>query len=97
MTHFPLMAENHPDFDQSTLPSIPSDWVDTSWVNELCPSFEIPGKGLRVWIDYPDQDMREVPGFGRFMVTKEINGEYFADYVEPTDDWSVILEACNNV
>lgn len=30
------------------------------------------------------------------MVTTEMNGEYFATCVEPTDDWSVVLEACND-
>lgn len=96
MTLFPRMAEHHSGFDQSTLPTIPPGWVDPSWVNDCCPSFRVPNKDLRVWIDYPGPQHREFPEDGRFMVTTEMNGEYFATCVEPTDDWSVVLEACND-
>lgn len=98
MTLFPRMAEHHSGFDQSTLPSIPSDWVDTSWVNDCCPSFEVPGKPVRVWIDYPDPQHREFPEDGRFMVTA-MDGDQLSDLtlVDPTDDWSAILEYLNHV
>lgn len=93
MAFFPRMAEHHSGFDQSTLPTIPPDWVDTSWVNDCCPSFEVLGKLVRVWIDYPDPNNRKFPTDGRFMVTA-MNGDQLRNLTlaNPTNDWSAILE-----
>lgn len=77
-----------PDFDASTMPAIPSTWVDISWGNDACPSFHTP-EGLRVWIDYADSEMREFAGF-RFIVTVESETAESYDLIQ-TDDWSEVI------
>jgi hypothetical protein len=44
---------------------------DTSWGNDICPTFEMyrHGKGIRIWVDHPDQRLREMKTPRRFTVT----------------------------
>jgi len=44
-------------------------WEDTSWGNDVCPSFEC--EGLRLWVEHPDPDQRESSG-KRFCVTQRV-------------------------
>lgn len=55
-----------PDFVLGVI--VPSDFKDSSWHNDVCPSFT--GHGLRLWIDYKDPEMRELVG-ERFMIQQE--------------------------
>lgn len=80
-----------PDFDPATLPAIPSHWVDSSWRNDACPSFEA-GEGLRVWVDYADPANREFPESPRFglQACEKNEGAALADIVA-SDLWEDIL------
>lgn len=55
-----------PDYPAGTMPSIPAGFEDISWHNDVCPSFEHKAHGLRLFVDYPDDSMRELPGGERF-------------------------------
>jgi hypothetical protein len=54
--------------------------VDHSWHNDVCPSFVTravdqsdawlgDGRGVRLWIDHPDPERRELPHADRYFVT----------------------------
>jgi hypothetical protein len=51
------IAIEFPDYDVSTLPTIPVGFVDESWHNDACPCF-VKGT-LQLFIDYADPAMRE--------------------------------------
>ncbi len=59
-----------PDFDNELI--LPDGWVDTSWHNDVSPSFEkqFGDVTYRIWCDYENTDRREV------------GGEQFTVYVE---------------
>jgi len=76
-----------PDCDAASLPVIPSNWVDTSWRNDACPSFDTQ-TGYRVFIDYANQSDREFNQSLRFSV--HTNTDHVAVAFE-SDDWSAVL------
>jgi hypothetical protein len=55
-----------PDFPEADMPEIPQGFEDTSSHDDACPSFEHPGLGLRLHIDYADKALSEIPGGSRF-------------------------------
>lgn len=69
--------------------------VDSSWHNDMSPSFMIPDPvkedyGLRIWVDHPIHSLREVPGTKRFMLQEgEFTSE--ADFEFETDDLEELL------
>lgn len=70
-----------PDFDDTPLMSNwqgKSTWDDTSWKNDICPSFTsddlIQGYIVRVFSEYADEEKREDADMGQFYV-----GLYNAD------------------
>lgn len=86
MSRFTQFSSNY-DVD---FPSIPKGWKDISYGNDTCPSFEVVGKRLVVWVDAADPDKREVPG-KRFGITR-VNAD--CEYIESlldTDDWNEVL------
>jgi hypothetical protein len=56
-----------PHYDDTL--TLPDGWVDTSWHNDVCPSFEkvFGDTTFRLWCDFKDPDQREVGGL-RFTV-----------------------------
>ncbi len=88
-----LLSE-FPDFDLGTLPAIPSHWVDTSWHNDVCPSFQV-SPDVSVFVDYADASLREADGRQRFTVcSMDGEGGHLADGVYlDTDDWQGALAA----
>lgn len=68
---------------------IPKDWIDTSWHNDACPSWEVSPGGPQVYVDYADPKMREFPGIQRFSVHVYKDGESAIPLV--TDDWAEVL------
>ena len=61
--------EEFPHYDDQL--NLPDGWVDSSWHNDVCPSFEktIGDTTLRLWCDFKDPDLREVGGL-RFILSK---------------------------
>lgn len=75
-----------PDFPQSSLPTIPSEWECTAWHNDACPSWST-SKGHHVFVDYPETSEREFPESGRFTVSDIDNG----DVLYHGDDWNEVI------
>lgn len=106
--HYPLMAAEFPDFDQNTLPIIPPSFEDSSWRNDVCPSFQHPVLGIHLWVEYDKKEDRE-SGLPRFrldqleQVTVTVDGkeetswEWPIDFTDTLivegDDWDEILQA----
>ncbi len=63
-----------PDYDQQL--SLPDGWVDTSWHNDVSPSFEkqFGAVTYKLWCDYMNPDRREVGG-EQFTVSVYIEDE----------------------
>jgi hypothetical protein len=75
-----------PDFHPDNLPAIPSNWVDQSWHNDVCPSWSVGS--FRVWVDFALPQDRDFEEIERFRVTdEEISEILFA-----SDDWQSVLD-----
>jgi hypothetical protein len=63
-----------PHYDDTL--TLPDGWVDTSWHNDVCPSFEkvFGDTTFRLWCDFKDPEQREVGGL-RFTVCTYIEDE----------------------
>jgi hypothetical protein len=94
------MAKAFPEFDQSTLPSIPSHWVDESYSNDSCPCFftgRVDGFKVRVFIDYANPVDREFADSQRFTVTyTEREFTNSEDEPQSFDDWNLAIGATLN-
>lgn len=93
-----LWQTEFPQFPHADMPPIPADWEDSSWHNDVCPSFRVMQGGdgdsnyefSRVWIAESDPAERELPEMPRFIVSYE-NGE--SDSVDGlvSDNWADVL------
>jgi hypothetical protein len=81
------------DYDVD-FPSIPNGWRDTSWGNDMCPSYEVIGKPLVVWIDAADPERRECGG-KRYVVVivEETEDRSVVDTLIETDDFAEVVAA----
>ncbi|KRR21687.1 hypothetical protein CQ13_06450 [Bradyrhizobium retamae] len=50
------------------MPAMPAGFVDSSWGNDVCPSFTNEAAKLVIWCDYPKPEEREFPEWLRFHV-----------------------------
>ena len=57
---------------------------DSSWHNDLCPSFMTPDEKLQIWVEHPDENEREMSG-PRFGVTR-FRDDGNSDDLASTDD-----------
>lgn len=73
-----------PQYDISTLPALPSTWVDVSWHNDSCPSWQ--AGSVFVYISEENPDDREVVGGERYWVCDDHGTTLLS-----TDDWSEVL------
>jgi len=69
--------------------AIPEGWFDTSWHNDVSPSWETPGH-LKVWVDHADPAQREYHGRPRFCVMHADDDE--SDPLLETDSWDDVLK-----
>ncbi len=81
-----------PDFPAADMPTMPGGFVDTSWGNDVCPSFINDAAGLAIFVDYPDDAMREFPGGERFTLHTVKDGTV-VDVVLETSIWQDIIAA----
>ena len=82
-----------PDYDASTLPSIPAHWEDKSYRND-CSPFWLISPSLGVFIDYADEAQREFKECSRFTVVRMEEGQHCDRDEGPllaTDDWQEVL------
>lgn len=89
---FTLLREEFPDYPVASLPDVPADWAETSWHNDVSPSFEAPN-GCRIFIAYPDKADREFPEMPRFCVLAPDTEEGSGETVIESDDWAAVLAA----
>ena len=90
----------HPQFDHiidiELLTSL--GFEDTSYCNDLCPSFtKSLTKAIRLtlWIDYKDIDLKDIEDYPMYSLTIEDNeanlaADYFKDLTN-TNDWSKVI------
>lgn len=82
---------------------LPDGFVDVSWHNDCCPSFQKTLKNgllLRVWIDFADKDCREIGGglYGNRFIVEILNADY--EHVElllSTEVWADALASIDQV
>ena len=62
-----------PSFDDEL--SLPDGWIDTSWHNDVSPSFEkqLGDITYKIWCDYKDPEKREVGGKQFTVATYDCN------------------------
>jgi hypothetical protein len=62
-------AQSEFDTSKIYIPSFIQEmgFIDNSWHNDTSPSFE--GKGIRIWVEYDDPDLREGSEF-KYVVSK---------------------------
>ena len=96
MNRFDRLQSEFPDYDIATLPPIPAGWEDSSWHNDVCPSFTIgdtAGAFLHVFVDYQNPDERELGDF-RFCVSA-VDKDGDSGHIIDSDDWQAILDTVN--
>jgi hypothetical protein len=72
--------------------TLPDGWLDTSWHNDVCPSFEnkIDGVVYRIWCDFKDPSLSEVGGL-RFAVNRRTIEQ--DDELIPLGEFNTLQEA----
>lgn len=66
---FPLTSREFPAFDLSTMPALPEGFEESSWHNDVAPSYVrdvVGGLSVHIWIHEADPAEREQPDFPRF-------------------------------
>jgi len=85
------------DFD---IPKIPEGFKDSSWHNNVCPSFErVLGDQLIVfWVDYKNPKRRERKGL-QFFITSEPNNDGLNDLelVLETESWDEAMQKIDEI
>jgi len=86
-----------PNFDYE-IPDLGKGWIDSSWHNDTCPSFEFTtnqGIVYRLWFEYTNPDIREIGG-------KQFTLSKYSDYDDliplfESDNLNEVLEHFNNL
>ena len=80
--------------------TLPEGFEDTSWHNDVCPSFTDTARKLILWIDYADPDLREFPeNHNRFLLDQLTDMEDIstAKQLIKTADWSEVLAMLSKI
>lgn len=83
------LRREFPDYDITTLPTLPEGFVDASSYIDAAPSFENAERGLKVYVDYANYADRESGRSQRFCVSRY--DEEDEDVVLSTNDWAEVL------
>jgi hypothetical protein len=94
MSAIGTLAHEFPDYPADSLPAIPADWEPQHWHNDACPSWNA-GRGMSVYVDYADQEMRECGGDNRYCVLQESMDDCSPDCWLSTDSWTDVLAFVN--
>jgi len=86
------LRREFPDYDITTLPTIPEGYRDASSYIDAAPSFENLERGLKVYVDYANYADRESGRSQRFCVSRydEEAGD-FEDVALSTNDWAEVI------
>ncbi|CCD94659.1 hypothetical protein BRAO375_3660053 [Bradyrhizobium sp. ORS 375] len=90
------LAREFPGYPADTLPALPAGFVDSSWRNDACPSFDNAALCLRIWCDHPDPSQREFPSNARFCVSETLPNGESRDLV-CSDDWQLVLDCVASI
>lgn len=78
-----------PNYPMASLPNL-EGFIDTSWHNDTCPSWR--RDNYIVWVDWPNDQDRELPGGGRFIVQPvDEDGCLIEEVTLETNDWNYLL------
>ena len=94
-TATPLYLQEFPEFGPMDV-KIPAGFEDSSWHNDVCPSFSkdlFNGQVLRLWIERKCADDREYPELPRFSVALHDFDAAFLDTLATSDDYAEIERA----
>ena len=86
-----LASEFPPASDYTVPKSVhAAGWVDSSWHNDICPSFTHEKKGLRLWVDNNDPMLREGEGRPIYVLTRINDCEEWEEDLLATDSYDEI-------
>jgi len=84
---FKLLRHEFPKYDPTTLPKLPKGFVETSWHNDACPSWEGSFGRLKLYIDWQEPSQRDTPSSRRFTLCElSIDGDELGRWVS-SDAW----------
>lgn len=81
-----------PDFPADGIPPMGPEWIDVSYGNDVCPSFQIPGGFAQVFVDYPNPVDREIQTCARYTVllANEHGETDHAEAAFACDEWMFV-------
>lgn len=85
--------DQFPDFELDV--AIPSGFVDTSFRNDICPSWTDAETGLQLFVDFKEPLDREFPESPRFTLHRAdiVDGKTSLTDIILTESWSDVLKA----
>lgn len=85
------LRREFPDYDITTLPTLPAGYFDASERIDAAPSFVNEERGLKVYVDYANYADRESGRSQRYCVSRydEEAGD-FEDVALSTNDWAEV-------
>lgn len=96
---FEMKSTRDPYFEQCLKGmTFPVEWEYTGYANDLCPSYRVNEKNLKIFIDHPDVYQREDLDMKRFQITNdnEMDENYQMTLLE-TDDFNEIIRFIDDV
>jgi len=85
-----------PDYDDTI--KMPEGWIDTSWHNDVCPSFErdIGDTTYKIFCNYKDVEKREIGGL-QFQVCQYTKTDDSLEFLSEFDTLAEALTLINEV
>lgn len=96
---YPTLAAEFPNYPIESLPAIPEGWEDTSWHNDMYPTFSAYTRTddafIRVLIDHPEPAQRAMGGPRYLACWFDGTGAQFQEdfLIVETEEWSALLAA----
>ncbi|KRC70101.1 hypothetical protein ASE30_16495 [Achromobacter sp. Root83] len=85
------LRREFPDYDITTLPTLPAGYFDASERIDAAPSFVNEERGLKVYVDYANYADRESGRSQRFCVSRyDEEADDFEDVALSTNDWAEV-------
>lgn len=86
------LRREFPDFDITTLPTLPEGYVDASSYIDAAPSFVNETRGLKVYVDYANYADRPSGRSQRFCVSRyDEEADDYEDLALSTNDWAEVI------
>lgn len=86
------LRREFPDYDITTLPTLPEGYFDTSSYIDAAPSFQNEEGTLKVYVDYANYADRDSGRSQRYCVSRyDEEEEDFEDVALSTNDWAEVV------